>query len=134
MKRRTLATGVHRPEGVATNPTEVDDMTEPIQRLIELLLRWLLPASGRHRSAAPPASAATGGVPTLAPFISSSRPVLMSARDEDAPLIRPYVLTPEEWQERRERRLQRGRRRALWLAVHGYDAGPRWIHGVEVMG
>ncbi|KPC63708.1 hypothetical protein [Streptomyces chattanoogensis] len=76
-KRKTLATGVHRPEGVATNPLEVDDMTEPIQRLIELLLRWLLPASGRHRA-------------------------------------------------------QCGRRRTLWLAVHGIDAGPRWIHGVEV--
>ncbi|AJT64872.3 hypothetical protein T261_3202 [Streptomyces lydicus] len=33
-----------------------------------------------------------------------------------------------------ERRLQRGRRRALWLAAYGIDAGPRWIHGVEVMG
>lgn len=52
-------------------------------------------------------------------------------RGEDSYLIRPYVLTPEE---RRERRTQRGRRRALWLAVHGYDAGPRWIHGVEVVG
>ncbi|WP_281181976.1 hypothetical protein [Streptomyces chattanoogensis] len=51
-------------------------------------------------------------------------------RGEDSPLIRPYVLTPEE---RQERRLQRGRRRALWLAVHGIDAGPRWIHGVEVV-
>ncbi|WP_078508344.1 hypothetical protein [Streptomyces sp. SID8354] len=34
--------------------------------------------------------------------------------------------------ERRERRSQRARRRALWLAVHGIDAGPRRIHGVEV--
>ncbi|WP_330477771.1 hypothetical protein OG301_13955 [Streptomyces platensis] len=24
------------------------------------------------------------------------------------------------------------RGRALWLAVHGHDAGPYWIHGVEV--
>ncbi|MEV0368331.1 hypothetical protein AB0I10_00600 [Streptomyces sp. NPDC050636] len=52
-------------------------------------------------------------------------------RGEDTALIRPYVLTPEE---RRERRLQRGRRRSLWLAAYGYDAGPRWIHGVEVAG
>ncbi len=52
-------------------------------------------------------------------------------RGEDVALIRPYVLTPEE---RRERRLQRGRRRTLWLAVQGIDAGPRWIHGVEVAG
>ncbi|TJZ56123.1 hypothetical protein FCH28_10290 [Streptomyces piniterrae] len=52
-------------------------------------------------------------------------------RGEDTALIRPYVVTPEE---RQERRLQRGRRRALWLAAYGVDAGPRWIHGVEVMG
>ncbi|MFF4699576.1 hypothetical protein [Streptomyces chattanoogensis] len=52
-------------------------------------------------------------------------------RGEDSYLIRPYALTPEE---RQERRLQRGRGRALWLAVHGVDAGPRWIHRVEVMG
>ncbi|MGW2634562.1 hypothetical protein ACWC2K_35355 [Streptomyces chattanoogensis] len=51
-------------------------------------------------------------------------------RGEDVALIRPYVLTPEE---RRERQEQRGRRRALWLAVHGIDTGPRWIHGVEVV-
>ncbi|WP_407286791.1 hypothetical protein [Streptomyces sp. BP-8] len=109
-------------------------MTEPIQRLIALLLRWLLPSSGRHRTAAPSPSVETGGAPAFAPFTSSSRPVLLLARDEGAPLVRPYVLTPEEWQERRERRLQRGRRRALWLAVHGYDAGPPRIHGVEVTG
>ncbi len=108
-------------------------MTEPIQRLIALLLRWLLPSSGRHRAATPPASAETrSSTPTFAPAISSSRPVLLLARDEGEPLLRPYVLAPEEWQERRERHLQRGRRRALWLAVHGYDAGPRRIHGVAV--
>ncbi|WP_201304799.1 hypothetical protein [Streptomyces sp. GS7] len=28
----------------------------------------------------------------------------------------------------------RGRRRALWCAVHGVGAGPRRIHGVEVVG
>ncbi|WP_411120732.1 hypothetical protein [Streptomyces sp. x-19] len=50
-------------------------------------------------------------------------------RGEDVALVRPYVLTPEE---RRERRAQRERRRTLWLAVHGIDMGPRWIHGVEV--
>ncbi len=33
---------------------------------------------------------------------------------------------------RRERRVQRGRRRELWLAVHGVDVGPRRLHGVEV--
>ncbi|MFG3516591.1 hypothetical protein [Streptomyces bobili] len=55
-----------------------------------------------------------------------------AARFESAdahPLVRPYLLTPEE---RHERRLQGQRRRALWLAVHGIDVGPRRIHGMEV--
>ncbi|MGD3109221.1 hypothetical protein [Streptomyces sp. YGL11-2] len=44
-KRRTLATGVHRPEGVATNPTEVDDMNEPNRGLMDggRLLPWTGP-------------------------------------------------------------------------------------------
>ncbi|WP_456203090.1 hypothetical protein [Streptomyces sp. LZ34] len=47
----------------------------------------------------------------------------------EAPLVRPYVVA----QERRvEARRQRARRRALWLALHGVDIGPRLIHGVEV--
>ncbi|GAA2618502.1 hypothetical protein [Streptomyces vastus] len=32
----------------------------------------------------------------------------------------------------REERLQRRRRRELWLAVQGIDVGPRRIHGVEL--
>ncbi|GCB49342.1 hypothetical protein [Streptomyces sp. NL15-2K] len=32
----------------------------------------------------------------------------------------------------RKRRLQRQRRRALWLATYGIDVGPRRIHGMEV--
>ncbi|GGU94673.1 hypothetical protein GCM10010211_72240 [Streptomyces albospinus] len=44
-KRRTLATGAHRPEGVATNPMEVDDMTEPNRGLPDggRLLPWTGP-------------------------------------------------------------------------------------------
>ncbi|MPY57857.1 hypothetical protein FNH08_11970 [Streptomyces spongiae] len=41
----------------------------------------------------------------------------------------PYLLAHER---REEVRRQRARRRALWLAVHGIDIGPRVIHGVEV--
>ncbi|WP_326597871.1 hypothetical protein [Streptomyces sp. NBC_01803] len=52
-------------------------------------------------------------------------------------LVRPYMLTPEERQQRRDaeraERLRRERRRTLWLATHGIDMGPRWIHGVEVL-
>lgn len=44
-------------------------------------------------------------------------------------MVRPYLLAHEE---REEARRQRARRRALWLAVHGVDIGPRLIHGMEV--
>ncbi|MEV0370501.1 hypothetical protein AB0I10_11825 [Streptomyces sp. NPDC050636] len=98
--------------------------------IFELLLRLLLPARGRHRSVGALPAGRCEDAPTPAlPRVTAGQLGLL--RGEDVALIRPYVLTPEE---RQERRLQRGRRRALWLAVHGYDAGPRWIHGVEVVG
>ncbi|MGW2629439.1 hypothetical protein ACWC2K_08930 [Streptomyces chattanoogensis] len=126
---KTPATSRQTSGGVA-NLREQVDMLNCIARLVEALLHWLLPAAGRHRSAgAPPATrredAPTGGLPSLP--VRHSGPL----RGEESSLVRPYVLTREEWQERR---LQRGRRRALWLAVHGVDAGPRWIHGLEVVG
>ncbi|MGW7578261.1 hypothetical protein [Streptomyces sp. NPDC054765] len=115
---------------MATNPLEVDDMRKHSAWIFELLLHWLLPTRGRHRSTGAPPAAGHEDAPTLALLrVPVQQPGLL--RGEDVALIRPYVLTPEE---RQERRLQRGRRRTLWLAVHGYDAGPRWIHGVEVVG
>ncbi|MPY62450.1 hypothetical protein FNH08_36470 [Streptomyces spongiae] len=56
-------------------------------------------------------------------------------RGEDSPLVRPYVLTPAERRTQKHHRhshQQHMRRRALWLAVHGIDVGPRRIHGVMV--
>ncbi|MFF2808706.1 hypothetical protein ACFVT2_16320 [Streptomyces sp. NPDC058000] len=95
--------------------------------IFELLLDLLFPARGRHRSADAPPAAECPDTPTLTiPRVPAEQRLL---RGEDVALLRPYILTPEE---RQERRLQRGRRRSLWLAVHGVDAGPRWIHGVEV--
>jgi hypothetical protein len=101
-----------------------------IARLIEPLLRLLWPASGRHRHRA------GGGAPLTpvpaAPAAPSSRrpsPHETPLRGEDSRLIRPYLLAHEE-QERAKQ--QRARRRALWLAVHGVDVGPRRIHGVDV--
>ncbi|MEV7469617.1 hypothetical protein AB0O20_24390 [Streptomyces kronopolitis] len=65
-------------------------------------------------------------VPAWAPCrIPAHGPVLL--RGEAAALIRPYVLTSEEWQKRRSQR-------APWLAVQGADAGLRWIRGVEMAG
>ncbi|MGW2634269.1 hypothetical protein ACWC2K_33825 [Streptomyces chattanoogensis] len=107
-------------------------MLNTIVRLSEALLLRLLPAHGRHRPADAPPAVPQVDAPTLVlPRVRRMRPDLMPLRGEDSPLVRPYVLTT---QERQERWLQRGRRRALWFAVHGIDAGPRWIHGVEVTG
>ncbi|MGG7572806.1 hypothetical protein [Streptomyces sirii] len=105
-------------------------MAERIVQIFEPLLRWLVPGPGRHRAADGCPSVRHGEASTCTlRRVPVRGPELL--RGEDTALIRPYVLTPEE---RRERRLQHGRRRALWLAVNGMDTGPRWIHGVEVAG
>ncbi|MFD8385644.1 hypothetical protein ACFV2X_45230 [Streptomyces sp. NPDC059679] len=83
-------------------------MTKAIAWIFEALLRLVLPPSGRHR-----ATDTANGRPT--------------GWHQHAPTC--------EWQQRLERaeyRLARQRRRALRLAVHGVDVGPRLIHGVKV--
>ncbi|MGW0562702.1 hypothetical protein ACWDZ4_19290 [Streptomyces sp. NPDC003016] len=45
-------------------------------------------------------------------------------------MVRPYLEVHER--QLAEVRRQRTRRRALWLAVHGVEVGPRFVHGVEV--
>jgi hypothetical protein len=47
-------------------------------------------------------------------------------------LVRPYLVAYEQREQRRERALQRERRRALLLALDGVDVGPDVIHGVRV--
>ncbi|MFF4602030.1 hypothetical protein ACFY12_04615 [Streptomyces sp. NPDC001339] len=99
-------------------------------RLVEAMLRGLLRAARRHRWASALPAARCEDAPTLVlsrMHVRHAGPL----RGEDSALIRPYVLSPEE---QRERRAQRERRRVLWLASRGIDAGPRWIHGVEVVG
>ncbi|MFC7263796.1 hypothetical protein [Streptomyces lutosisoli] len=104
-------------------------MRERIAGLIELLLlalvRTLLPARGRHRAV--PARLPDCDRPPSP--VHPRRSVDVWPFEPDTHLVRPYLLTPEE---RHERRLRQHRRRALWLAVHGIDIGPRRIHGVEV--
>ncbi|QGZ49049.1 hypothetical protein GPZ77_12260 [Streptomyces sp. QHH-9511] len=103
-------------------------MLRCIARMIDPLLRLLWPPpSGRHRPpcthtvpAHPPTPAEPPPAPTPEPYL----------RGEDSPLVRPYLLAHERRQA--ETRSQRRRRRALWLAVHGIDIGPRVIHGREV--
>ncbi|MFG3115212.1 hypothetical protein ACGF4C_12485 [Streptomyces sp. NPDC048197] len=64
--------------------------------------------------------------PTLAPHRRPVRqPVLL--RGEDSALVRPYLLTPAELQQRRS---QHQRRQVLWLAPRGIDVGPYVMHAV----
>lgn len=110
-------------------------MVKPIVRLFELLLRFLLPPVGRHRQ---------GGVnPNRVPSDRRRLVVCHSALPlaAEPPPAWPRMVSPcvrsraqaeyERW-ERTEQRLRRQRRRALWLAMHGVDVGPRVIHGVAV--
>lgn len=108
-------------------------MRERIAGLRELLLlallRALLPARGRHRAAVPPQPPVQRRPLEPSSPLPTGGPLDVWPFEPDTSLVRPYLLTP---QERHERRLRRQRRRALWLAVHGVDVGPRRIHGVEV--
>ncbi|TLS41985.1 hypothetical protein FE633_33460 [Streptomyces montanus] len=99
-------------------------MRNPILRLLEWILTCLTPQPrGRHRATSPAAHAPTPGCPRLPLY---SAPLDGSA----SPLVRPYLLgTPEAHLERRR---QRERRHALYLATLGIDAGPDHIHGVRV--
>ncbi|MFI6081417.1 hypothetical protein ACIBBB_10650 [Streptomyces sp. NPDC051217] len=102
-------------------------MLHLIARIFEPFLRVVWPAAGRHRSAGRlhlnPSSPLD--VPT------SRLPRVPLPRGEDSALVRPYLVAYEQHASHEARR-QRARRRALWLAVHGIDIGPRLIHGVEV--
>ncbi|GFE14768.1 hypothetical protein Sgleb_28150 [Streptomyces glebosus] len=116
--------------GVAINPWEVDDMAKTIARIFESLLRLLLPARGRHRSFGCLPTVRREDAPTLVfARVTGGREGLL--RGEDAALIRPYALTPEE---RQKRRLEYGRRRVPRFATYGADAAPRWLNGLEAAG
>ncbi|QFR00067.1 hypothetical protein F9278_32315 [Streptomyces phaeolivaceus] len=81
---------------------------------------------GRHRAVTPsalhrlpptaPVALAFTGLPNPIDLIDGSA----------SPLVRPYLLTPDE------RRRQRERRRALYLATLGIDTDPDHIHGIRV--
>ncbi|MFB7554877.1 hypothetical protein [Streptomyces brevispora] len=99
-------------------------MLDCIARIFEPLLRLLAPAPGPHRST----EADLYPPPLRAPAAPRPRHTCM-LRGEDTALVRPYLLAHERSEEMRR---QRARRRALWLAVHGVDVGPRVIHGMAV--
>jgi hypothetical protein len=88
-------------------------VSHTLARLIGPLLAALWPASGRHRL--PTARHARRPVRTAHTAPEPARPYAHLCRAHPA-----------------QARLQRARRRALWLAVHGIDVGPSLIHGVEV--
>lgn len=105
-------------------------MPNCIARIFEPLLRLLLPRTGRHR-AADVRSALRGRevrASALARF-PVGEPLLL--RGEDAALVRPYVLSPEE---RQERRLQRAQQRQACRTVHVAGAGTLRVHDREVVG
>jgi hypothetical protein len=118
---------------MALNHIGVEDVLHRIARLVELLLRFLWPASGRHRNRN---RHRAGGVARPTPVPAApvapgrrSSPHEALLHGEDSRLVRPYLLAHER---RVQARQQRARRRTLWLAVHGIDVGPRHIHGVDV--
>ncbi|CAL9556875.1 hypothetical protein [Streptomyces sp. Tu 3180] len=103
-------------------------LADPLPRLLP---RLLPPGRGRHRRSAPPPVP-----PLLSPGVAPgveppavARAGARRLRGEDTAPVRPR---PVAHGCREEARRQRARRRALWLAVHGVDVGPRVIHGVEV--
>ncbi|MFD5392845.1 hypothetical protein ACFWJW_01085 [Streptomyces sp. NPDC127097] len=105
-------------------------MAKTIARIFESLLRLLLPARGRHRSLGCLPTVRCDDAPTLVlAGVPGGREGLL--RGEDAALIRPYALTPEE---RQKRRSEYGRRRVSLFATYGADVGPRWMHGLEAAG
>jgi hypothetical protein len=108
----------------------VDDMSHRIARLVEPLLRFLLPGLGRHRLAArctPPENQRPA--PSYAEGPTDRHAGFRPLRGEDTVMVRPYLVA---YERREEERRRRSRRRNLRLAVHGIDIGPWSIHGVEV--
>lgn len=121
-------------------------MVYAIVWIFKALLRLVLPPSGRHRAAdgrhAPTLRVAQVPATPARPMATKRadtsadqfRPAFGPPTGYGTAMIRRYVVAHEQQRllERAERRLRRQRRRALWLAVHGVDVGPRLIHGVKV--
>ncbi|MET7701841.1 hypothetical protein [Streptomyces sp. NPDC005485] len=86
-------------------------------RLLARMLSICTPRPrGRHRVGAVPALRFTPPPPRFTELLDGTA----------SALVRPYLLTPDE------RRHQRDRRRALYLATLGIDVGPDHIHGIPV--
>jgi hypothetical protein len=107
--------------------TNVDwsvNMPQYIAHIFEPLRRLVWPLEGRHRRANRRSSAVSTGTPTThLPHVP-----IPPLRDEEIGIVRPHLVAHEQQEAWR----QRGRRRALRLAVHGIDVCHRLIHGAEV--
>ena len=112
-------------------------MRELIHHLLQPLLRLLYPATGRHRPDFEPKRLSrvrprrTVVCLTAVTFAPGYFPAL---RNASGTLVRTRAQISYERWERVNRRLQQTRRRDLWLASYGIDAGPRTlrIHGIAV--
>ena len=98
------------------------DMAHRIARILEPLLRLLLPPAGRHRPVAECFSE-----PQRPILRENPTPVPLTRLDQPA-VMRPYQAAHELSDEARQ---QRARHRALWRAAYGVDVGPTRLHGME---
>ncbi|MFD4522683.1 hypothetical protein ACFWP7_01830 [Streptomyces sp. NPDC058470] len=99
-------------------------MQNPILRLLTWILTALTPhPSGQHRAA----HLTRHPSAPLTPQLLHHADLLDGLA---SPLVRPYLLGNAE--SYLERRRQRERRRALYLATLGIDVGPAHIHGIPV--
>jgi hypothetical protein len=107
-------------------------MPDLILRFLEwTLARCTKHPRGRHR-AEPPRRPPAPPRPTAAlPVPTPALPRFSEALDgTESGLVRPYLLGDAA--AHLERRRQRERRRALYLATWGIDMGTHQIHGVQV--
>jgi hypothetical protein len=100
-----------------------------LEKLFEKLFRLLM-LVGHGRGAVCAPSGQSDGTRAVRQWRCAA-PVASVSPGEDGGYVQPYSGVP---QGHRKRHVQRTRRRALWLAVHGIDVGPRVIHGVRVAG
>ncbi|MFC9234325.1 hypothetical protein ACFTZI_36055 [Streptomyces decoyicus] len=103
-------------------------MPNGIARIFELLLRLLLPAPGRHRSAG---AYPYGAMPprTDRPPVRSRLVRVPMLRGEDTIMVRPYLVA---YERRHEDRLQCLAHYVLLPEAQTTGAGPRPTVGAEV--
>lgn len=113
-------------------------MSQLILRLIEPLLRLIAPPRGRHRTAPVqryPSAIAHRRVLVCRTAVDFPPGYFPALRNTSGTLVRSRAQISYERLERVNRRLQQQRRRDLWFASYGIDAGPRviQIHGMSVV-